>query len=129
MGAPAVGAEENGESVCCCVVRVVDGAAAVRGGSRTCPYSLYAGGGVNSVNSLIATSLPSFFSLTPLNFSALLPIPCPPDVPTMTLPNGDANRDGIIDDADYDLVDTNRGVPDPDPRADLNGDGGSKTTI
>jgi len=86
-------------------------------------------GGVNSVNSLIATSLPSFFSLTPLNFSALLPIPCPPDVPTMTLPNGDANRDGIIDDADYDLVDTNRGVPDPDPRADLNGDGGSKTTI
>ncbi|MEN3000590.1 MAG: RHS repeat-associated core domain-containing protein [Armatimonadota bacterium] len=42
-------------------------------------------------------------------------------MPLLVLPNGDANRDGIIDDADYDFVVARLGTPDP--QADLNGDG------
>jgi RHS repeat-associated protein len=42
-------------------------------------------------------------------------------VPTLTLPNGDATRDGIIDDADYTFVENRLGTTDP--AADLNGDG------
>jgi RHS repeat-associated protein len=60
--------------------------------------------------------------------SAFAPIPCPPDVPTLTLPNGDATRDGIIDDADYEFVAARLGTTDPEEvsRADLNGDGAVK---
>jgi RHS repeat-associated protein len=43
------------------------------------------------------------------------------DVPTLTLPNGDATRDGIIDDADYEFVAARLGTTAPE--ADLNGDG------
>jgi RHS repeat-associated protein len=42
-------------------------------------------------------------------------------VPILTLPNGDANRDGVIDDADYALVESYLGTTHPS--ADLNGDG------
>jgi hypothetical protein len=79
---------------------------------------------VNNVNSLIVSSasfapLSSFWSSALL--SAFAPIPRPPDVPTLTLPNGDATRNGTIDDADYRFVKERLGTTDP--QADLNGDG------
>jgi hypothetical protein len=42
-------------------------------------------------------------------------------VPILTLPNGDATRDGVINDADYAYVQQRLGTNDPN--ADLNGDG------
>ena len=42
-------------------------------------------------------------------------------MPILTLPNGDANRDGVINDADYALVESYLGTTHPS--ADLNGDG------
>jgi hypothetical protein len=53
--------------------------------------------------------------------SAFAPIPCPPDVPILTLTNGDAIRDGHINRDDYDFVKARLGTTDPE--ADLNGDG------
>ncbi len=51
-------------------------------------------------------------------------VACPSDVPVLTLPNGDANRDGKVDEDDYRLVDAALGTSDPN--ADLNGDGAVK---
>ncbi|MCX7992740.1 MAG: DUF6531 domain-containing protein, partial [Fimbriimonadales bacterium] len=45
-------------------------------------------------------------------------------MPILTLPNGDANRDGTIGEDDYRLVDAALGTSDPN--ADLNGDGAVK---
>ena len=42
-------------------------------------------------------------------------------MPTLTLPNGDATRNGTIDDADYEFVEVRLGTTAPE--ADLNGDG------
>ncbi|BCW96157.1 MAG: RHS repeat-associated core domain-containing protein [Fimbriimonadales bacterium] len=55
------------------------------------------------------------------DFLSNLNAPCPPDIPTLTLTNGDATRDGIVDDSDLLTVQFAMGGNNPD--ADLNGDG------
>jgi YD repeat-containing protein len=82
------------------------------------------GGGLNSaVSSLESASSASaaLETFAAAFASAFASTSCPPDVPILTLPNGDATRDGIIDDIDYGLVEDYLGTTHPS--ADLNGDG------
>lgn len=85
------------------------------------------GGGVNSVSIVLGNS-----SLAPVAFASIFSsllsssllsnaVPCPPDIPILTLPNGDANRDGVVDEADYAFVEARLG--EQGGPADLNGDG------
>ncbi|MFQ3609923.1 MAG: dockerin type I domain-containing protein [Fimbriimonadales bacterium] len=82
--------------------------------------SMKYGEGVNSVNSVLPISV-STTTWNLFNFSAFLPVPCPPDIPILTLPNGDATRDGKISEDDYNYIEDRLGTTNAD--ADLNGDG------
>ena len=79
------------------------------------------------VNSAVSSLEPAFTASATLETfaaafaSAFASTSCPPDVPILTLPNGDATRDGVINDADYAYVQQRLGTNDPN--ADLNGDG------
>ncbi len=77
-------------------------------------------GGVNSVITPL-TPITSTTAFPLFNFSALLFVPCPPDIPILTLPNGDATRNGQIDEQDLAYVE--RWLGTTEPTADLNGDG------
>jgi len=78
-------------------------------------------GGVNSVNTFEAIPAATASTLLSVLTLAFTPIPCPPDVPTLILPNGDATRNGRIDSEDFAFVEGRLGSTDP--QADLNGDG------
>jgi RHS repeat-associated protein len=74
-------------------------------------------GGVNSVN----TTLSAFWFYPALMSYVLNQSECDTGDPVYTLPNGDATRDGKVDDDDYLTVLFALGTNDPN--ADLNGDG------
>jgi hypothetical protein len=62
----------------------------------------------------LARLLPGIYTLSPNS---------PPTAPPVTLPLGDANRDGQITSADIDLITANIGNPNFPPDTDVNGDG------
>ncbi|GIV06927.1 MAG: hypothetical protein KatS3mg017_0129 [Fimbriimonadales bacterium] len=85
------------------------------------------GGGVNTNNTEFNINPPTETayesSLSATLATALLQntVTCPPDVPIVTLPNGDVTRDGTVDDADLLQVQFQMGNQGGD--ADLDGNG------